>query len=57
VDIAVAAEDPALDRALACQHGPDVLVQPVVVQTARDVGERPAAVARDQVEYPPLPRA
>jgi hypothetical protein len=57
VDPALAAGDPALDRTLARQHGPDVLVQPGVVELARDVGERPAAVGRDEVETPQPPPA
>ena len=48
--LAVMSADPTLERLAAIQHPANVTPQVDVVDTARDIGQRSAAIARDEVK-------
>src|SRR5712675_617092 len=48
--LAVTSADPTLERLAAIQHPANVALQVDVVDTARNIGQRSAAITRDEVE-------
>src|SRR5580704_538925 len=48
--LAVTLADPTLDRLAAIQHPANVMSQVDVVDIARDIGQRSAAIARDEIK-------